>query len=104
MPQDPSSGFDLSSLSDLLGSMEALKAQAATITADGQAGGGLVKATANGDQELVRIQIDPRAMDDRELLEDLVTVAINDALRKSKELMASQMADMTGFAMPSFGG
>jgi DNA-binding YbaB/EbfC family protein len=70
--------------------------EAATI--DGSAGGGVVKATVTGKQELVSIVIDPSAVDpsDVEMLQDLVVAAVNDALRASRELAEQKMAAVTG--------
>jgi hypothetical protein len=70
--------------------------EAATI--DGSAGGGVVKATVTGKQELVSIVIDPSAVDpsDVEMLQDLVVAAVNDALRVSRELAEQKMAAVTG--------
>ncbi len=69
-----------------------------TITVDGSAGGGVVRATVTGKQELVSVTIDPSAVDpaDVEMLQDLVVAAVNDALRASRELAESKMAAVTG--------
>src|SRR4029079_10318402 len=65
---------------------------------DGSAGGGVVRATVTGKQELVSVTIDPSAVDpdDVEMLQDLVVAAVNDALRSSKELAEQKMAAVTG--------
>ena len=65
---------------------------------DGSAGGGVVKATVTGKQELVSITIDPSAVDrsDVEMLQDLVVAAVNDALRASRELAEQKMSAVTG--------
>ena len=70
--------------------------EAATI--DGSAGGGVVKATVTGKQELVSVTIDPSAVDpdDVEMLQDLVLAAVNEALRSSRELAEQKMAAVTG--------
>ncbi len=54
-----------------------------TLIVDGSAGGGVVKATVTGKQELVSVTIDPSAVDpeDVDMLQDLVVAAVNDALR-----------------------
>lgn len=68
------------------------------MTVDGSAGGGVVKATVTGKQELVSVTIDPSAVDaaDVEMLQDLVVAAVNDALRSSRDLAESRMAAVTG--------
>jgi DNA-binding YbaB/EbfC family protein len=80
----------------------------AALEVQGEAGGGLVKLTMNGKKEALRIAIDPSLMaEDRDMLEDLVTAAINDAVRKVNKLkeeklsgMASGMGLPPGFKMP----
>jgi len=62
----------------------------------GESGGGLVKVTANGRQEVVSITIDPVAVDPRdvEMLEDLVASAVNVALTRSKEALNEEMGSL----------
>ncbi len=64
---------------------------------EGSAGGGMVTVTANGQGDVVSVKIEPEvAGDDVEMLEDLVLAAVNDALRKSKELANGRMSQLTG--------
>jgi DNA-binding YbaB/EbfC family protein len=67
-------------------------------TVDGSAGGGVVKATATGEQKLVSVTIDPSAVDpsDVEMLQDLIVAAVNDAMNASKQLAEQKMAAVTG--------
>lgn len=67
-------------------------------TVEATAGGGMIKAVANGRKELVSIKIDPNAVDkdDIEMLEDLVMAAVNQALRNAEEMIASEMSKVTG--------
>jgi DNA-binding YbaB/EbfC family protein len=67
-------------------------------TIDGSSGGGVVRATVTGKQELVSVVIDPSAVDptDVEMLQDLIVAAVNDALRGSRDLAESKMAAVTG--------
>jgi DNA-binding YbaB/EbfC family protein len=62
------------------------------------AGGGVIRAVASGQGELVGITIDPSAVDpqDLSLLEDLVLAAANEALRKARDLAAERMRAVTG--------
>ncbi len=72
-------------------------------TVDGTSGGGVVKATVTGKQELLSLTIDPSAVDpsDVEMLQDLVLAAVNEALRASRELAEAKMAAVTGgFRLP----
>jgi len=67
-------------------------------TVEASAGGGAVVATANGRGELKALRISAEAVDpaDPEMLGDLVLTACNEALRQARELMAQQMAKVTG--------
>lgn len=62
------------------------------------AGGGAVKVVASGKQEILEIKIDPSAVDpsDVPLLEEMLLVAINDALSKSTDLMNKRLGHLTG--------
>ena len=74
-------------------------------TVDGSAGGGVVKATVTGKQELVSVDIDPSAVDadDVDMLQDLVVAAVNDALGASRRLAEEKMAAVTGgLKIPGF--
>lgn len=79
---------------------EMAKAQEALAekTVEATAGGGAVTVTANGHQQILSIKIDPAAVDpdDVEMLEDLVLAAVNEALRRSQEMAAEAMAQVTG--------
>lgn len=65
---------------------------------EGSAGGGMVTVGANGQGDIVSVAIDPEVVGegDVEMLEDLVLAAVNDALRRSKELAAERMGRITG--------
>lgn len=65
---------------------------------EGTAGGGVVKAVANGQRELQSIKIDPSAVDpeDVEMLEDLVLTAVQDALENAAALAEEKMGALTG--------
>jgi DNA-binding YbaB/EbfC family protein len=69
-----------------------------TLTVDGSAGGGVVKAVVTGKQEIVSVTIDPAAVDpsDVEMLQDLIVAAVNDALRASRQVAEEKMAAVTG--------
>lgn len=75
-----------------------IQQEAASKTVDGTAGGGMVTVTANGAMEIVAVKIDPEVAKsgDAEMLQDLVMAATNDALRKSREMMAEAMKGVTG--------
>jgi nucleoid-associated protein EbfC len=65
---------------------------------EGSSGGGMVKATVNGRNELVAIKIDPTVVDpgDVEMLEDLITAAITDAQTRAQEVVRAELAKATG--------
>ncbi|PIU29268.1 MAG: YbaB/EbfC family nucleoid-associated protein [Candidatus Hydromicrobium americanum] len=62
------------------------------------AGGGAVKVKVNGDQEIVEVKIDKDMVDsgDMEMIEDIVMVAINDAIKQSKDEAKNKMTSLTG--------
>jgi DNA-binding YbaB/EbfC family protein len=62
------------------------------------AGGGMVTVKVNGAQEVLDISIDPQVVDpeDKDLLEDMVTAAVNEGMKKAKELADAEMAKVTG--------
>lgn len=65
-------------------------------TVEGTAGGGAVRAVVNGQQELISITIDEEVVDDLEMLQDLVLVAVNDGLTKAREMANKEMEKVTG--------
>ncbi|MBP2689897.1 MAG: protein ybaB [Deltaproteobacteria bacterium] len=69
---------------------------------EGSAGGGMVVVTANGRQELVSLRIEKEVVspDDVGLLQDLIRAAVNDALVRSREMAASEMAKIAGGMLP----
>ena len=73
----------------------------AKLTVTGEAGGGLVKVTMTGKHAVRRVEIDPSLLDDREMLEDIVAAAINDAVNRVASTMQERMSDMTsGIPLP----
>lgn len=68
----------------------------AELEVTGEAGGGLVKVQMNGKHEVRRVSIDPEVADDREMIEDLVAAAINDAVKRVQEITKERMAGLTG--------
>ncbi len=83
--------------------MAKMQANLGKILVEADAGGGMVKAKVNGHMELVACVISEEAMKDRELLEDLVRAAINQAIQKAKHAVAeetSKMASGLGIGLP----
>ncbi len=88
--------------------MQKAQEEIARMEVTGESGGGMVKVTMTGKHEVKRVQIEPALMgDDREMLEDLLAAAINDAVRRveseSQQRMSGMMAGLKlppGFKMP----
>ncbi|RMG12050.1 MAG: YbaB/EbfC family nucleoid-associated protein [Planctomycetota bacterium] len=82
-----------------------LEAELKQKTVEGSTGGGMVTVTATGDLEVRSIKIDPQAIDpeDPEMLEDLITAAVNVALKKAKELQAEAQAGELGNMLGGLG-
>jgi DNA-binding YbaB/EbfC family protein len=75
-----------------------IQEEAAEKTVEGSSGGGMVKITANGAMQITKIVIDPEVIksEDADMLQDLLVAAINEALRKSKEMMADEVKGLKG--------
>ena len=83
--------------------MERMQEEIAGIEAEGQAGGGLVRVTLNGKGYASRVALDPSLLkpEEREIAEDLVTAAINDAKSKIERESAERMKALTaGLPLP----
>lgn len=78
--------------------MSSMQGELGSKTVSGTAGGGMVNATVNGNSELVELTIEPSLVNpgDVKMLEDLVQAAVNDGLRKAKEMAKSEMGKLTG--------
>jgi nucleoid-associated protein EbfC len=79
---------------DMLKAQEDLR----DLKVEAAAGGGMVKVTANGQGDILSIEINPEIInpDDADMLQDMVLVAVNDAAEQAKELQSSLMSKMTG--------
>ena len=76
--------------------MADIQAQLAQMEVEGQAGGGSVKVTVTGENKIARVHIDEGAADDLETLEDLITVAANNALSDVQAYVSKEMKKVTG--------
>ena len=82
--------------------MQKMQEEIARTEVVGEAGAGMVKVTLTGNHQATRVAIDPSVMDDVEMLEDLVTAAINDASRKVGRLSEEKMAEVkSGLSLPA---
>ena len=81
--------------------MQKAQEELANMVVTGEAAGGLVKVTMTGKHAVTGVQIDPSLMDDQEMLEDIVTAAINDAVNRIATETAERMSSMTaGINLP----
>jgi hypothetical protein len=103
-------GLDLSAMMKQLQQVQADMAQSQEKLKDevveASAGGGMVKVRMSGDLRLLDVSIDPEAIDpeDPELLQDMVTAAVNEAIRSAQELATSKLGGIAGGALGGAGG
>ncbi|MBI5469517.1 MAG: YbaB/EbfC family nucleoid-associated protein [Deltaproteobacteria bacterium] len=74
-----------------------MQKELAARTCEASSGGGMVTATVNGSQELVSLKIDRSVVDpdDIDMLQDLVTAAVNEGVRRSKQMVSEEMSKLT---------
>ncbi|MCE9600236.1 MAG: YbaB/EbfC family nucleoid-associated protein [Spirochaetia bacterium] len=95
-------GLNFSELFKNLGSMKAradeLQQKMARLQITGEAGAGMVKVTVSGDGNVKNVKIEPSLLspNDRDMLEELLIAAINEAQNKAREAMAHEMKSLTG--------
>ncbi len=95
---------DLSKMKDMMSRAKAMQDEMehklSETVVEAQSGGGMVTVRMNGRKEVLRLRIEPTAMgasaSDLELLEDLITAAVNEAGRRADEAMKSSVAGMMG--------
>ena len=87
--------------------MKKAQEQLALVEVEGQSGAGMVKVVMTCAHDVRRVAIDASVMDDKEMLEDLIAAALNDALRRAEEVSQQRMAGFSaglnlppGFKMP----
>ena len=94
-------GNMLKQAQQMQGKMAEMQARLESSEVEGQSGAGMVKVRLTGKGDLRRVTIDPSLMDDREVLEDLIIAAHNDAKGKAEAEMQRKMADVTsGLPLP----
>lgn len=82
--------------------MEKLPQRFAKIVVEAEVGGGMVKAKANGNLEIVGLTISDEALEDREMLEDLIKAAVTQAIKKARAKMAEETEKlMTEVGLPA---
>lgn len=82
--------------------MQKVQSQLGNLTVTEEAGGGMIKATANGNKEIISIEFDPQVInqDEKEILEDLVVAAVNKALESAGKMAEEEMAKVTKGMLP----
>jgi nucleoid-associated protein EbfC len=98
MPQGPNMNQILKQAQQMQAEMAKAQEQLKNEIVEASAGGGMVKVTMTGDMQLREIKIDPAAVDpeDVELLQDMVTAAVNEAMRSAQELASNRMGGIAG--------
>ena len=83
---------------DMQGRMAKIQEELANKTVQGSEGGGMGQGTVNGQFNVTAIKIEPSVInvEEKEMLEDLVLAAVNDAVRKAREMASSEMSKLTG--------
>lgn len=81
--------------------MKKVQEELAQTEVEGQSGAGMVKVLMTCKHDVHRVSIDPSVMDDKEMLEDLIAAAVNDAVRRVEAQVAEKMGGMTaGLQLP----
>lgn len=83
--------------------MAKIQEELAQKTVQGSAGGGMVQVTVNGQFNLTAVQIEASVVkaEEKEMLEDLIMAAVNDGMRKARDMASAEMAKLTGgFKIP----
>jgi nucleoid-associated protein EbfC len=103
----PNMGNLLKQAQQFQAKMAKLQEELGERTVEASAGGGMITVVANGKQEILSVNIDPEVIDpnDREMLQDLILAAVNDALSKAKNMVQEEMGKLThGLNLPNIPG
>jgi hypothetical protein len=98
MPNIPGMGNMMKQVQKMAEETQRIEEELGNERIEATSGGGMVKAVANGKQEILEIKIDPQVVDpeDVEMLQDLVVSAVREALEKSVEMKQSRLEALTG--------
>ena len=83
---------------EMQGRMAKIQEELANKTVQGSSGGGMVQVTVNGQFNLTAVKIEAAVVnaDEKDMLEDLILAAVNDGMRKAREMASAEMAKLTG--------
>ena len=83
---------------DMQARMAKIQEELANKTVDGSAGGGMVQVTVNGQFNVTAVKIEASVINaaEKDMLEDLILAAVNDGVRKARDLVSSEMSKITG--------
>lgn len=92
-------------ISNMQAKMKEVQDRLGELTVEAEAGGGMVKVTANGNRKIVSIELDKDVIDpeDREMLEDLVVAGVNKALDKAEDAAKEKMQEVYKDILPGGG-
>lgn len=97
----------MKNIKNIQSQMKDVQGKLKDITAEGSSGGGLVKIQMNGEMEVIKVTLDPIAVDSRDvdMLQDLIVAAMNSVQSNIKDKIQNEIGDATGFNIPfDFGG
>jgi len=91
-------------LQQLQDGIKRTREQLDSIVLEGEAGGGMVKVSVNGNRRVLKIQVDPEILKDKEMTEDLVAAATNKALEKAEQTYRELLSKTTSEYLPNIPG
>ncbi len=93
-------------MKEMQSKMQEAQGKLVEIISDGEAGGGMVKATVNGKKELLTIEIEPELLkpEDAKLTQDLIVAAVNAAMKNIDDKVKTEMGKVTEDLMPKIPG
>ena len=97
--------FNQRMMRQMQGRLEKINQELGELRVGASVGGGVVKAVANGQQQIISVEIDPSVVDpeDVEMLQDLIVAAMNEALTQARDTAAKRLSGVTGgLGLPGF--
>ncbi len=93
-------------LKEMQAEMEKTRSRLDEISVTSEAGGGLVRVTANANRKILKVEVDPDIMDrdDKEMMEDLIAAAVNIALERAEEVAREEIGKASSGIMPNIPG